>query len=87
LFLVLKCVFSSYFIMRSNCYFSASYSQSNYYVKVLCSKTNLADDVQGAHEQLIQMPVLHQGGVASDSVLKHGPDLPLHLLLDIQRVT
>jgi hypothetical protein len=47
---------------------------------------DLANDVERAHEQLIEVPVHHEGSLVANGVLEHGPDLPLDVLLDIQRV-
>jgi hypothetical protein len=56
--------------------------------KLACpNRTNLTNYVQRAHEQLVEVPVLHEGRVAPDGVFEHGPDLPFHVLLDLGRVT
>ena len=50
--------------------------------KKFAEQSNLANDVDGTHEQLVEMPTLHEIRVAHDGQLEHGPDLHLHLRLN-----
>ena len=40
---------------------------------------HLADDVEDAHDDLVQVPVLHHVGVGDQGPLQARPDPPLHL--------
>lgn len=44
---------------------------------------NLADDVNCAHDHLIEMPILHQIDMVDETVLKARPDLGAQLGVDL----
>ena len=43
-----------------------------------------ADDVERAHEDLVQMSVFHQVSLLPEGVLESRPDLPLAVVADLQ---
>lgn len=47
----------------------------------LKSVTNLAYDIDGAHEYLVEVAILHEVRLLHDGVLQAGPDLALELLI------
>lgn len=57
--------------------------------RVIFNFCNFANDVDGAHEQLVEVSVLHQGSLLLDGVLEGGPDLLLQVvdleIVDLQR--
>lgn len=42
-------------------------------------RLHLADAVDGAHDKLVEVPVLHEGCVVHDAVLQTSPDLATQL--------
>ena len=54
---------------------------------VLPLVTHLANDVEDAHDNLVQVAVLHDVQMVDDHPLKAGPDSPLHVSVEVERGT
>ena len=50
-------------------------------------KTYLSNDVDGAHDDLVQVPVCHEIYVVSERVLETRPHFTSQILLNLQTVT